>query len=173
MQPSEEIKEKINLVDFIGERVQLKKAGTNWRGLCPFHEDTDPSLVVTPAKNLWHCLGACRAGGSVVDWVMRERRVSFRRAVDVLLELHPSRTPAGLALDGISPYSVAVRLEPLVEKDVYTSARQNPIPRIWGDYPAVCIASGSSLSDDDVDHVRRMREADNGKRPDLFAENSP
>jgi len=35
------------------------------------HDDREPSLVITPAKNLWHCLGACQAGGSVIDWVMR------------------------------------------------------------------------------------------------------
>ena len=54
-------------------------------GRCPFHEDKTPSLVVTPAKNLWHCLGACQAGGTVIDWVMRAEGVSFRHAVELLL----------------------------------------------------------------------------------------
>jgi hypothetical protein len=44
--------------------------GKDLVGLCPFHEDSEPSLVVTPGKNLWHCLG-CDAGESVIDWVMR------------------------------------------------------------------------------------------------------
>ena len=44
--------------------VELKQHGANLIGLCPFHEDHEPSLVVTPAKNLWHCLGACQTGGS-------------------------------------------------------------------------------------------------------------
>ena len=51
---------------------------------CPFHDDREPSLVMTPAKNLWHCLGACQAGGSVIDWVMRAEGVSFRHAVELL-----------------------------------------------------------------------------------------
>jgi len=58
--------------------VQLKKHGDNLLGLCPFHEDRNPSVVVTPSKNLWHCLGACQAGGGPIDWVMRAQGVSFR-----------------------------------------------------------------------------------------------
>jgi len=48
------------------------------------HEDRTPSLVVTPSKNLWHCLGACQQGGSVIDWVMKAEGVSFRHAVELL-----------------------------------------------------------------------------------------
>jgi DNA primase len=55
----------------------------NLLGLCPFHDD-EPSFVVTPAKNLWHCLGACQVGGSVIDFVMRAEGVSFRHAVELL-----------------------------------------------------------------------------------------
>jgi DNA primase len=43
-------------------------------GQCPFHEDRTPSLVISPEKNLWHCMGAYQAGGSVIDWVMRAER---------------------------------------------------------------------------------------------------
>ncbi|MCC6706955.1 MAG: toprim domain-containing protein, partial [Gammaproteobacteria bacterium] len=48
------------------------------------HDDHEPSLVISPDKNLWHCLGACQAGGSVIDWVMRAEGVSFRHAVELL-----------------------------------------------------------------------------------------
>ena len=64
--------------------VELKKAGKDWLGRCPFHKpDTDPSLVVTPAKNLWHCFG-CQIGGGPIDWVIKSRGVSFRHAVELL-----------------------------------------------------------------------------------------
>jgi len=69
--------------------VELKRHGANWLGRCPFHEDRTPSLVITPSKNLWHCLGACQAGGSVIDWVMRTERVSFRHAVERLRQQLP------------------------------------------------------------------------------------
>ncbi len=64
--------------------VKLQRHGADLLGLCPFHDDKEPSLVISPAKNLWHCLGACDAGGSVIDWVMRERGISFRLAVELL-----------------------------------------------------------------------------------------
>jgi DNA primase catalytic core len=64
--------------------VELKPHGANLIGLCPFHEDHEPSLVITPAKNLWHCLGACQTGGSVIDWVMKAEGISFRHAVELL-----------------------------------------------------------------------------------------
>jgi len=64
--------------------VVLTRKGADLVGLCPFHDDREPSLVITPAKNLWHCLGACQTGGSVVDWVMRAEGVSFRHAVELL-----------------------------------------------------------------------------------------
>ena len=59
-------------------------------GLCPFHDDHAPSLVVTPENNLWHCLGACNVGGSTIDWVMKTQGVSFRHAVELLRADHPS-----------------------------------------------------------------------------------
>jgi DNA primase catalytic core len=64
--------------------VELVKHGADLLGKCPFHDDKTPSLVITPKKNLWHCLGACNAGGTAIDWVMRAEGVSFRHAVELL-----------------------------------------------------------------------------------------
>jgi DNA primase catalytic core len=64
--------------------VVLTKHGADLHGRCPFHEDRTPSLVITPTKNLWHCLGACQTGGTAIDWVMRAEGVSFRHAVELL-----------------------------------------------------------------------------------------
>ncbi len=74
--------------------VELKRHGADLLGRCPFHEDETPSLVVTPSKNLWHCLGACQQGGSVIDWVMKAEGVSFRHGVELLradLPVGPAR----------------------------------------------------------------------------------
>jgi DNA primase len=65
--------------------IELKKSGKNWLGRCPFHEDDTASLVVTPAKNLWHCFG-CGIGGGPIDWVIKRQGVSFRHAVELLRE---------------------------------------------------------------------------------------
>jgi DNA primase len=74
----------VRLVEAKG--IALVKHGANGDlvGSCPFHEDRTPSFVVSPSKNLWRCHGACQAGGSVVDFVMRVEAVSFRHAVDLL-----------------------------------------------------------------------------------------
>ena len=64
--------------------IALKRHGKDLLGLCPFHDDKEPSLVISPDKNLWHCLGACQCGGSVIDWVMKMQGVSFRHAVELL-----------------------------------------------------------------------------------------
>ena len=63
--------------------ITLQKSGKDKLGRCPFHDDSEPSLVVTPVKNLWHCF-ACQIGGGPIDWVMKLRGVSFRHAVELL-----------------------------------------------------------------------------------------
>jgi DNA primase catalytic core len=81
----ERLKQDVDLVRLVQSAgVELKRKGDSWIGLCPFHEDTSPSLVVTPRKNLWSCLGACQTGGTVIDWVMRLRGMGFREAVEIL-----------------------------------------------------------------------------------------
>ena len=51
------IKEKLDIVEIVGESVQLKKAGTIYKGLCPFHGEKTPSFTVTPTRERWHCIG--------------------------------------------------------------------------------------------------------------------
>jgi DNA primase len=72
--------------------IVLVRHGADWLGCCPFHADKTPSLVISPLKNLWHCLGACRVGGSVIDWVMRAEQMSFRHAVE-WLRVNAGRLP--------------------------------------------------------------------------------
>lgn len=81
----ERLKAEVSLVRLVEAKgVELVRHGKDWLGRCPFHADKTPSLVVSPAKNLWHCLGACNTGGSVIDWVMQAEGVSFRHAVELL-----------------------------------------------------------------------------------------
>ena len=65
--------------------VALKAVGKDLHGCCAFHDDREASLVVTPAKNLWHCF-SCQIGGSPIDWMMKSKGVSFRHAVELLRE---------------------------------------------------------------------------------------
>ena len=73
----ERIKAEAPLAELMRARgVELRRRGKDLVGLCPFHDDRDPSLVVSPGKGLWNCLGACGVGGSAIDWVMRAEGVS-------------------------------------------------------------------------------------------------
>jgi DNA primase len=87
--PDEEIdriKREVSLGRLVASQgVVLKGTGDNLLGRCPWHEDSTASLVVTASKNLWHCMAGC-GGGSVIDWVMKVRGVSFRHAAEILRE---------------------------------------------------------------------------------------
>ena len=65
--------------------IALKRAGKDLLGRCPFHDDAQASLVITPSKNLWHCF-SCQIGGGPIDWMMKAKGVSFRHAVELLRE---------------------------------------------------------------------------------------
>ncbi len=92
----ERLKQEISLQRVVESAgIALKRHGADLVGLCPFHDDKTPSLVITPKTNLWHCLGACQTGGSVIDWVMKVDGVSFRHAVELLQNDHFSSLAAG------------------------------------------------------------------------------
>ena len=97
-----------------GRGVELKRHGADLIGRCPFHDDRQPSLVLSPAKNLWHCLGECQTGGSPIDWVMKAEGVSFRHAVEILRAEHFPTTPS---LDGPPQRSSVPKLAPPVDLD--------------------------------------------------------
>ncbi|MDF2549693.1 MAG: toprim protein [Chlamydiales bacterium] len=81
----DEIKARIPLLILLNSQgIALTKQGKDYVGHCPFHEDRTPSLVISPEKNLWHCMGACQTGGSLIDWVMKVQGVSFKHAVQIL-----------------------------------------------------------------------------------------
>jgi DNA primase len=117
--PDEEIERLKRETDLAGlvrmSGVELAPHGANGDliGRCPLHDDRTPSLVVTPAKGLWHCLGACGVGGSAIDWVMRTRKVGFRHAVEVLREINYGAGVVGGAASGgtaAAPSSLPKRL---------------------------------------------------------------
>ncbi len=87
----DEIRAAVDVVDLVGRFVRLKKAGANWKGLCPFHGEKTPSFMVNPKKGIFHCFG-CGVGGDVFGFLMRQDKVSFPEAVRALAK------QAGVAL---------------------------------------------------------------------------
>ncbi|HDD64613.1 MAG TPA: DNA primase [Firmicutes bacterium] len=76
----DDILSKVDIVEIISEYISLKKAGKNFKALCPFHEEKNPSFFVSPEKQIFHCFG-CGVGGNVFNFVMRMEKISFREAV--------------------------------------------------------------------------------------------
>ena len=69
-----------NIVDVVGEFVNLRKAGVNYKGLCPFHDDKTPSFMVSPAKQICHCF-ACGEGGNAVNFLMKHEQITYPEAL--------------------------------------------------------------------------------------------
>ena len=80
MNPSDEIKQKIDIVDFIREYIPVKAVGANFQALCPFHGEKTASFVISPEKQIWHCFG-CGKGGDVFSFLMEMEGLGFPEAV--------------------------------------------------------------------------------------------
>jgi DNA primase len=79
----DEIRTGVDIVDLVGRFVNLKKAGANWKGLCPFHGEKTPSFMVNPKKGIFHCFG-CGVGGDAFGFLMRQDKLTFPEAVRAL-----------------------------------------------------------------------------------------
>jgi DNA primase len=82
----DDIKDRVDVVEFISQYVPLKKAGRNYHGLCPFHADTTPSFVVFPDGQRWYCFGACGTGGDIFTFLMKKENLEFSEALRILAQ---------------------------------------------------------------------------------------
>jgi DNA primase len=84
----EELEGAIDIVDLVGKYSKIKKAGTNYKGLCPFpgHTEKTPSFMVSPAKQIAYCFG-CHRGGGPVKFVMDIENTDFKEAIQVLANI--------------------------------------------------------------------------------------
>src|SRR5579862_2862496 len=90
---ADRVKQQADIVRVIGEYVQLKKAGQNFRGLCPFHSEKSPSFNVHPVRQIYHCFG-CGVGGDVFKFVMEMEKCPFPEAIRVVAEKCGIAVPA-------------------------------------------------------------------------------
>ncbi len=97
MSVADEIKARIDIVDYVQKFVPLKRAGKTWKAPCPFHNERTPSFVVNPDTQSWRCFGQCAEGGDVLSFAMKRNGWSFGEALQELGKL------AGVEVEKQSP----------------------------------------------------------------------
>ena len=107
------VKSKTNIVDIVGNYVRLTPAGSNFRGLCPFHNEKTPSFMVNEERQIFHCFG-CNKGGDVLTFVQEIEGLNFPEALKLLAD------KAGLTLEGFNPKEMKQknRLRELMQETV-------------------------------------------------------
>ncbi len=85
MDDVERIKQKLDITDIIGGYIATKRAGRNFKAVCPFHNEKSPSFVISPERQIWHCFG-CNRGGDVFTFVEEYERVDFSEALKILAD---------------------------------------------------------------------------------------
>ncbi len=131
-----EVKNKLTVVEVVGETVSLKKAGTTYKGLCPFHGEKTPSFVVTPGRESWHCFG-CGLGGDIFSFVMQRDGVPFPEALRTLA------ARAGVEID-----------ERTAREDAHKARLRQVLDSAIAFYHAVLTASAAGKTALDYLHAR-------------------
>lgn len=123
----ESLKNSIDIVDVIGNFIELRKAGANYKANCPFHGEQTPSFVVSPAKQIYHCFG-CGVGGDSIKFVMELEKLSYPESIEKLASMHNFSLTYS---KGTSDYSDAKRILEAVGQWYVKRLDQNPSARAY------------------------------------------
>ena len=131
----DDLLDRADIAQIIGERVKLTRAGREYKGLCPFHQEKTPSFTVSPAKGFFHCFG-CNAHGSALSFLMLHDRLDFPDAVEALADRYglevPRRGPARPSGKGLH--------------ELLHAAGRNYIAQLKGSTPAKDYLKGRGLT---------------------------
>jgi DNA primase len=139
----EKLKERIDLVELIGSYVQLKKAGRNFKGICPFHQEKTPSFVVSPDRQLWRCFGSCGIGGDAIAFYMKYENLSFLEALT----------------DLASRYGIVIEKMPVEDKIVHYKERLIKVNQVATDFYHY-ILTKSSIGKPALDYLKNRSISD-------------
>ncbi len=103
-QITQEIKDRLDVAELIGGYIPVKKAGVNFKALCPFHNEKTPSMQISTQKQIWHCFG-CGEGGDVFSFVQKYENIDFKEAVRLLAD------KAGVKLPEFRPKDIQTETE--------------------------------------------------------------
>ncbi len=134
----QELLARTDIVDVVGRTVKLRKAGTNWLGLCPFHGEKSPSFTVSPAKQFYHCFG-CGAHGSAIGFLMEQAGLGYVEAI------HELARSVGLSVPASRPGTETAPPTPGVI-EVLESAARFYKSRLKDSAPAIDYLKGRGLS---------------------------
>ncbi|MDD5547393.1 MAG: DNA primase [Candidatus Pacebacteria bacterium] len=83
---AQQVKEKLDIVDFLKQYMEVKPAGKNFKANCPFHKEKTPSFMISPERQTWHCFGSCSEGGDIIKFLMKYENLEFYDALKILAE---------------------------------------------------------------------------------------
>src|SRR4051812_8793119 len=98
----QDIKDRLDVSEVIASYIPIKKSGTNFKAVCPFHNEKTASLMISPQKQIWHCFG-CGEGGDVFGFVIRYENIEFREALKILADRAGIELPAFQKTVGDAP----------------------------------------------------------------------
>ena len=140
----EEIISKIDIVEVISEYLTLKKAGRNFKALCPFHQEKTPSFIVNPEKQIFHCFG-CGAGGNVIRFIMKMDNISFPQAVALAAK------KAGIKVS-LSQYTDDIKEEKIFKANEFTAGCYKEALFSAQGSRAMDYLAGRNLTEKDIKH---------------------
>ncbi len=120
----QELKNRLSIVDVVGEHVVLRKAGANHSGLCPFHSERSPSFSVNEQKGMFHCFG-CKKGGDMISFVMEIHGIDFKEALEELAERAKVRLPQELTNYGSKDDPERAKMREEEREKLQTALRLN------------------------------------------------
>jgi len=119
----ESLKSSMDIVDVIGNYIELRKAGANYKANCPFHGEKTPSFVVSPSKQIYHCFG-CGVGGDAIKFVMETEHINYPEAIEKLAAMYNFSLHY---TQGSSDYSDAKRVLEVMQKWYSSGLNKSPV----------------------------------------------